>query len=78
MMNSNATLVQRINAQKKNQGNKLPPTVVFLEKTAWRTPVSPCASSVALAQLQGLLFACPGNLNTQIPASSWTQATLSD
>lgn len=68
--------------KKKNQGNKLPPRinppVVFLEKTAWRTQGSPCASSVALVQLQGLLFACPGNLNTQIPASSWTQATLSD
>lgn len=67
---------------KKNQGNKLPPCinppVVFLEKTAWRTRVSPCASSVAVLQLQGLLFAFPGNRNTQIPACSWAQVTASD
>lgn len=36
------------------------------------------ASSVAVLQLQGVLLVSPGNLNTQIPACSWTSVLVSD
>lgn len=39
------------------------------------------ASSVAvlkvLLKVQGILLVFPGNINTQIPACSWTQVTVS-
>lgn len=79
-MNSNATFVQRIKTS-------LPMSVFtsFSKKICYLEDltVSPVLAvkpvlPVAVLKLQGILLVSPGNINTQIPACSWTQVTVSD